>query len=288
MERRSAISKPISRRYLPAPIRSRRRPRSTMPTLPFVVDFRTRDLAEPGRILPDELLPGTLFLGMFERAFATRKGMASCYDTDPPVPEFFYNEPYSLYRFRVDTRDGRFEAFDFTDSPLVLSVAMRSNNLGVICLFDGGVHRRFRKHWFDFLLGEALHPVQFAEVTARMVYDQTVLHEDAQQVTYYWNKALNSLIARTHTPRNFDPYLQEKHEPARLASVIGRHTFNDPAQILRSDGTVVSCLHDSEKRFLRFAVTDAEVEAARADPNQIVLGPMDAKWRTLDSEPEES
>jgi hypothetical protein len=70
-----------------------------------------------------------------------------------------------------------------------------------------------------------------------------------------------------------------------LASFIGRHTFNDPAQILRSDGAVVSCLHDSEKRFSRFAVTDAEVEAARANPNQIVFGPMDAKWRTRDSEP---
>jgi hypothetical protein len=253
-----------------------------------VVDFRTRDLPKPDRILPNELLPGTLFLGMFERTFATRKGMMSCYDTDPSVPEFFYEEPYSLYRFRIDTRDDRFEAFDFTDSPLVLGVSMRTHNLGLICLFDGGLHQRFRRHWYESLFGEALHPIQFAEVTARIMYESDVLHDDAKRVAYYWNKDLNSVISQMHTLRNSDPYLHENHDPARLANYIGRHIFNDPAKILRPDGAITSCVYDSEKRFLRFAVTDAELEEARADPNRIVFGPMEAKWRTGDTGPDET
>src|SRR6185295_8815541 len=61
-----------------------------------VVDFRTRDLPEQDRILPNDMLPGTLYLGMIQRAFATGKGMVSCYAGDPPIPEFFYGEPYSL------------------------------------------------------------------------------------------------------------------------------------------------------------------------------------------------
>jgi hypothetical protein len=52
-----------------------------------VVDFRTRDAAQPEKILPDAVLPGTLFLGMLERTYAMRKGLVSCYATDPPVPE---------------------------------------------------------------------------------------------------------------------------------------------------------------------------------------------------------
>jgi hypothetical protein len=63
--------------------------------------------------------------------------------------------------------------------------------------------------------------------------------------------------------------------------MIGRHTFNDPSQILAPDGGVVTCLQDSTGKFLRFAVTDEEVAAARADPNQIVSGPMDITNKSL-------
>jgi len=245
-----------------------------------VVDFRTRDLPEPDRIVPNDVMPGTLYLGMIQRAFATNKGMVSCYMGDPPVPEFFYAEPYSLYRFRIDPADRRFEAFDFFDNPVTLGVGFRTGTLGVICLFDAGLHRRFRSQMWGFLAGHALHPVQFAEVAARTFYDSTVLHDDAMRVTYYWNKTLNAVVSQLHTRRNFDPYLAERHDPARLAAFIGRHTFNDPKQILQPDGRAVSCLHDKNGDFLPFAVSDEEIQAARADRDQIVFGPMDAEWRT--------
>jgi hypothetical protein len=245
-----------------------------------VVDFRTRDLPEQDRILPNDMLPGTLYLGMIQRAFATGKGMVSCYAGDPPIPEFFYGEPYSLYRFRIDPRDGRFEGFDFFDSPVTLGVGFRTSTLGIICLFDGGLHQRFRSPSWEFLTGQALHPVQFAEVAARMFYDSTVLDEDAMRVTYYWNKKLNAVISQCHTPRNYDPYLAEKHDAARLAAFIGHHTLNDPAQILQPDGRTVSCLRDENGGFLPFAVTDEDIQAARANPDRIVFGPMDANWRT--------
>ncbi len=186
----------------------------------------------------------------------------------PPVPKLFYGAPYSLYRFRIDTRDNRFEAFDFVDNPATLEVAFRSNNLGIICLFDGGLHQRFRQPWYEFLAGQALHPLQFAEVAARMIYDQTVLDEDAMQVTYYWNKALNAVVSQTHTPRYFNPYFEMHHDPERQAHLIARFTFNDPSQILRPDGRVVTCLQDLKGDFLRFAVTDEELAAARARAKQ--------------------
>lgn len=189
--------------------------------------------------------------------------------------------PASLYRVRVDPTDQRFETFDFFDNLTTLGVGFRTGSLGLICLFDGGLHRRFRSANWDFLNGHALHPVQFAELAARLFYDGTVLHEDATQVTYYWNEPIRTVVSQLHTPRDFDPYLAENHDPARLASFIAQHVAYDPAQILRPGGQTVSCLRDKNGNFLRFAVTDEEIEAARADPDQVVFGPMAANWRAV-------
>jgi hypothetical protein len=249
-------------------------------------DFRTRSAAEPDFIIPSDLMAGTLFLGMIERAFATRKGLFSCYSSDPPVPELYYEAPYSLYRFRIDMSDARFESFDFFDNPSTLGVGFRSGSLGVVCIFDGGLHKRFRRWWYEFLIDEALHPMQFAEVAGRMIYDQTVLDVDATQVTYYWNSKLNAVVAQTHTPRYFNPYLSENHDPERLASLLGRLMANDPAQLLRSDGSVLSCLHDKNGKFLKYAVTSAELAAARADPDRVIFGPSNINWRIRENGPE--
>ena len=71
-------------------------------------DYRTRDDLVSNRIVPQVLMPGLTYLGMIERAYAMRKNMYSCYLTDPPLPEFFYGRPYSLYVVEIDTRDARF------------------------------------------------------------------------------------------------------------------------------------------------------------------------------------
>jgi hypothetical protein len=243
-----------------------------------VLDFRTRDKAAADRIIPSELMQGTLFAGMIQRAFATRKRMLACYAGDPPDPAF-YNHPYSLYRFEIDTRDSRFQSFDFIDNTVVLGVALRSGNAGLICVFDGGFHRRFRARRFSYLSRERLHPIQFGEVVARIFYDQTVLDDDARRVTYFWNRSRRSIIAVSHTPRTYDPYLAINHDPQRLAYFVGKHTFTDPRSLLFKDGRVFTSLHDHNGAFLRYAVTKEELEAARKDPHQILVGPLQPKWR---------
>lgn len=244
-----------------------------------VEDFRTRDEAQTDRIIPNEMMPGTFYLGMMQRTFATKKWMFSCYAYDPPYLPL-YGSPYSLYRFRIDTRDTRFEAFDFADNIAVLGAAIRSNNIGLVCVFDGGLHRRFRSHHFDFLANESLHPMQFNEVIGKIFFDQTVLDERACQVTYFWNKPLHSVVAMTHTSRSYNPYLEANNDPKRYALMVGRHTFIDPRLIVLEDGKqVFTSLKDQNGAFLRYAVTDEEIEAARRDPNQKVLGPLDAALR---------
>ena len=87
-------------------------------------DYRTRDDLVSNSIVPQVLMPGLTYLGMIERAYAMRKNMYSCYLTDPPLPEFFYGRPYSLYVVEIDTRDARFSAFDFSDNLITLGVAL--------------------------------------------------------------------------------------------------------------------------------------------------------------------
>ncbi|RWP42423.1 MAG: hypothetical protein EOR04_11440 [Mesorhizobium sp.] len=241
------------------------------------IDYRTRDLTQPDSILPANLVPGTLFLGMLQRAFATGKSVRSCFLHDPPAPTL-YGNPFSLYRFRIDTSDDRFEAFDFSDNPAALGVALRSGNLGVVCVFDGGLHREFIHSTYEFLANELLHPQQFSEVAARMFYDQTVLDDRAARVTYFWNEPLRAVIAQTHVPRFYNPYLEANHDNKRLAQFIGSQTSTNPSQILLTDGVVTS-LMGPDGKFGRFLATDAELEVARKDPTRIVMGPLDANWR---------
>lgn len=243
-----------------------------------VEDFRTRDEPEKDRVLPDSMMPGVLYLGMIQRAFATGKGMLSCHLGDPPYPPLF-GVPYSLYRFRIDTRDNRFEAFDFFDNVPVLGAAIRCANVGLVCIFDGGLHRTFRAAHFGFLRAEALHPMQFNEVVGRMFFDQTVLDDRALQVTYYWNAELRSVLAMTHTPRQYNPYLEANNDPRRYAEMVGRYTFNDPDEMMTADGRMFTCLTDNNGAFLPYAVTEEEIEAARMDPTRVFRGPIDASRR---------
>ena len=243
-------------------------------------DYRTRNDPAPDTIVPQAFMPGLAYLGMIERAYATRKDMYSCYLNDPPFPEFFYGLPYSLYVVEIDTRDSRFKAFDFVDNLITLGAALRAGSLGLICAYDGGVHRRFRHHRFHNIICEKLHPVQFGELVARIFYDHTVLHEDALRVQYYWNQNLNAVIAQTQTPRSFDPFLAEHHDPVRLATMIARGTYTDPKRIIHESGQSFSCLEDHEGSFLRYAVTEEEIEAAQRDPHQTLIGPLESRWRT--------
>src|SRR5258708_11849538 len=220
------------------------------------VDPKTLSLAKPDQVLPNDMIRGTIYLGMMQRAFAMRKEMVACYRGDPPIPEFFYDVPYSLYRFKIDTRDPRTERFDFRDNVAVLGAALRTGKFGIVCLFDGGLHRRFRSHWLHFLVNKALHPHQFNEVVGRIFYDQTVLDDQANQITYYWNRPVNAVVAVTSTSRNYDPYRQENHDLQECARFIARYVGADPASLLSKNGkTVLSALMIKNGGFRRYPST---------------------------------
>jgi hypothetical protein len=136
-----------------------------------------------------------------------------------------------LYVHKIDLRDDRFESFDFMDDSLVAGGAIRSGDVGVICLFDAGLHRRFLGGRYAYLDGQPLHPAQFDELVARIFYDQTVLDPDACRVTYYWNNSLNAVVAQTLGSPDVDPYLQELHDPVRQARMLGFYASQEPRDL---------------------------------------------------------
>lgn len=243
------------------------------------IDYRTRDQPKPSRILPDELLPGLLYSGMFLRSFATGKQMVACFLDDPPIPNLFYGPPFSLYRYRITERDQRMGSFDLFNNSVMSTIAIRSGGVGLICLFDGGLHRIFLPDRYAYLSGEELHPKQFSELAGRMLYDQSVLVEGASQVTYYWNPPIQSVVAQTRCSRWSNPYLDANHDPLRLAHILGFYTEQDPETILAPDGRLFTSLQRLDGSFLPFAVTEEELEAARRDPSLQLRPPSDPSVR---------
>ncbi len=134
------------------------------------------------------------------------------------------------------------------------------------CLFDGGLHQRFRSGRFAYLGGHKLHPAQFTELVAQIFYDQTVLDPEACRVTYYSNRPLKAIVAQTSGRRSYDPYLQELHDPSRLARMLGYYTSQEPDSLLFEGERTFTSLQRPDGAFMRFAVTPDEIEAARRDP----------------------
>ncbi|MDU0341845.1 hypothetical protein [Bosea rubneri] len=242
-------------------------------------DHRQRDDPSPGRILPTEVLEGQRLCGMTLRCFATGKGMVACHRDDPPVPQFFYEAPYTLYRFRIDERDQRIGAFDLIDNAMLAGIALRSGSVGLICLFDGGIHGRFLTQRYAYLDGNALHPRQFSELVGQIFYDQTVCDPSAAWVDYFWNTPLRAVVARLGSPRHWDPYLAKHDDPQRRAHMLGFYTQQDPASVMTDDGRFFTSLRRLDGSFLPFAVTEAELEAARLDPTMELRPPINPTIR---------
>jgi hypothetical protein len=244
-----------------------------------VTDFRTMKEPQPERIIPDWTIDHIHYVGLLERTYATEKGMMACFADDEAftVP---YRKPFSLYRYRIDPQSS--SSFDFFDALAVNGVALRSGNVGLICLFDGGLHGIYRGDHFDLLKHEVLRPLQFNELAGRTFYDQTVLDPNARINTFYWNDFFNSVVAQVHLPRGRDPYLQENDDPIRFAVMVGRLTYRDPADVIwRQDGEVVgynSFLFDADGEFYPYPLTEEDVVAAKADP-RIRIVPLDISWR---------
>ena len=118
-----------------------------------------RRAPEEGPIVPAELLEQFMLHHQFLQAAR--------------LPfEFFPHVPASIFVYETMTPSDHRTGFDYWDEMQRLAISIRVGRVGIVaCLQDGGaVEQCFGSHYQE-LAGLALHPMQFAEVTARIFYD---------------------------------------------------------------------------------------------------------------------
>jgi hypothetical protein len=118
-----------------------------------------RRAPEEGPIVPADLLEQFMLHHQFLQAAR--------------VPfEFLPHLPASVFVFETMVPSDRRMGFDYWDEMQRLALSIRVGRVGiVVCLQDGAaVEQTFGLH-HEKLGGLALHPMQFAEVTARIFYD---------------------------------------------------------------------------------------------------------------------
>ena len=85
------------------------------------------------------------------------------------LPVFFDGfKPFSIFLFKVNNAP---DEFVYRDEINTLTFSIRLRNFGlIICLQDNGANRRYHQELLDKMSKEALHPIQFEEVCARVFY----------------------------------------------------------------------------------------------------------------------
>lgn len=77
--------------------------------------------------------------------------------------------PFTVYMYRI-TESRHFDPFDFSTNLSGQSISIRMGALGIIAVADGGLQMHVGRLGPYGLDGQELHPLQFAEITARVHY----------------------------------------------------------------------------------------------------------------------
>ena len=99
------------------------------------------------------------------------------------VPFDFVSRGWSILPVRTfsygDDRD-----FDFRDNPLLLTLSIRMGGVGIVAsLQDGAVNSAYGEEYYARLDDIELHPVQFAELAAKMNYATYLISRAPRYVT---------------------------------------------------------------------------------------------------------
>ena len=171
--------------------------------------------------MPQELMAYMTWLSLYVCAYAHGKSAWSCY-RDDLADRANYGPSYSLYRFRIDDQGQPSDRFDFNDHYVANGVSMRLGDLGLVCLYDHGLHEKWRGHRFYDFTESWAHPLQFTEIIGQMYYDQLMRHPNATVHTLYWNDHYDGVITRSNWTRHNDPYWGLGHSAELYLETMNR------------------------------------------------------------------
>ncbi len=162
--------------------------------------------------------------------------------------------PASIFVFNTQVPKSKELQFDFYDSPFLLTIACRLGSVGIIAaLQDGGALRNLCQNYMARFQQRRLHPIQFAELTAKVVYEATLLNRIPSYLTMESSGELivcQLPLQGMTTKPIFDQ--GALHDFARALAV---HTGYPLAALYRPPNQVVTFLEDASGNPIRMHVS---------------------------------
>lgn len=92
--------------------------------------------------------------------------------------------PASMFIYELQEPEDLINAWDIKDTPL-LTIAIRMGKVGIIAaLLDGGAQDMVAGEYFSQFNQISLHPIQFAEITAEVFYNNTLFNRVPKYLTF--------------------------------------------------------------------------------------------------------
>lgn len=101
------------------------------------------------------------------------------------IPFNFHGfKPWSIFIFHTHEYDDKDADFDYYDSLIALTFAVRMHGIGIIaCLQDNGTQKKLFRNYFNKLRNTILHPIQFNELCAKIFYKASLLNRLPKYIT---------------------------------------------------------------------------------------------------------
>lgn len=167
------------------------------------------------------------------------------------IPTKFHRPyPWSVFLFKTQKHANPAFNFDFKDNPLLLTVAIRMNDVGVVAaLQDNGAVRMLGQRVVGIRTTRkvVLHPIQFSEIAARTFYLASLLNRVPKYVSFFSSDRPMEVVSLPMQGFSakpiFDPWVIENY--ARVLS----WSCHLPYERLYHPGKgVMTFLHDEKGR----------------------------------------
>jgi len=165
----------------------------------------------------------------------------------------YIEKPYSLliFRLRLEEEESRYWA---ADNPFLKTFFIRMNDIGIIAhLMDNGYQEGFFMEFPDMveLLNKELHPIQFAELCAKLLYKSSLFNRNPFfTIVFDKDKKLKNIIAHPLSGDAFDEWSQEDY--ARCLEVYWQKWGLKFDDIYKGNDLVITYLRNEDGTFKDF------------------------------------
>lgn len=190
---------------------------------------------------------------IISRALLSALDLQHLYLQAARVPIEFHGRPGSVFVFKLQVHKDLKYQFNYWDS-LHMIATCRIGNVGIMAVFeDGGILKDFMEPVFDEYYSKALHPLQFDELTARLVYSVMRMQRSAKSVTL---ESSSQVVCVTRVPGYslkpwFRPWIIEDY-----AKVLG-HMLKLPLELVfHPPDELYTLLRNGQGNFCKMDVND--------------------------------